>query len=122
MILGIGTDIIEIERIEGVLQRYPDRFLDRILTGKEKEYCQKYVFSTPHVAGRFAAKEAVSKALGSGFREGFTFHDIEILNDIHGKPVVTLSPRLMERFDNPKILLSISHSKEFATATAIWDR
>jgi holo-[acyl-carrier protein] synthase len=119
-ILGIGTDIIEIERIAMSLNRHGDQFLKRIFTPKEQEYAAKFKNSDGTLAGRFAAKEAVAKALGTGIREDIGWKDIEILNDEQGRPYVTLADHLKVRFQNPHILISISHSKSYATAFAIW--
>lgn len=116
---GIGTDIIEIERVQGVLERASESFLDKLLTPAEKEYCLTFKNHFLPVAGRFAAKEAIAKALGSGFGEMLSFHDIEILNDPQGKPIVTLSPQAQKRFNFPSILLSISHCKTHAVAFAL---
>lgn len=116
---GIGTDIIEIERIQGVLERSGESFLDKLLTPSEKAYCLSYKEHALPVAGRFAAKEAIAKALGCGFGEMLSFHDIEILNDPLGKPIATLSPQAQQRFSYPTIHLSISHCKSHAVAFAI---
>lgn len=118
MILGIGTDIVEIERIQEVLSRHGKRFLHRILTLKEQE-CAHGAQTTQFLAGRFAAKEAISKALGTGISDGVAWTDIEILNDELGKPVVMLAEHVRERFQNPQIDVSISHSKLYAIAFAI---
>lgn len=120
MFLGIGNDIIEVDRIRKVLQRHPDRFLKRIFTPFEQAYCFQYKDPALHFSGRFAAKEAISKALGTGFNEGVTWLDIEIRNNFKGKPEVHFSNLILERFDHPKILLSISHCQTFATAVALY--
>ena len=112
MIEGIGTDIIEIDRIRENIEKHGSQFLDRLFSKKEQDYCHKYKDPAPHFAGRFAAKEAISKALGTGFGAELSFLDIEIINDEMGKPVVTLSKKL-------NIHLSISHCNSFATATAL---
>lgn len=117
---GIGNDIIEIERVAHILDRYGAHFLDKLFTAKEQNYCLKYKDSIPHFAGRFAAKEAVVKAFGIGFGKQASWHDIEILNDAYGKPFVVLSEDLDLQFKSPKLLLSISHCKLYATAIAIW--
>ncbi|MBA3957648.1 MAG: holo-ACP synthase [Parachlamydiaceae bacterium] len=117
---GLGTDIIEIERIRASIAHHQQHFLDKIFTAGEQSYCHKYNDSTPHFAGRFAAKEAVIKALGSGFRSDFSWLDIEILNDSEGKPEVFLAEGLRIKFGNPNILISISHCREYATATALF--
>lgn len=119
MIHGIGTDIIEVKRIEESIERFGQRFLDRIFTHDEQAYCLHHKDAFRHFAGRFAAKEAVVKALGTGFRNGIGWLDIEIINDAHGKPDVQLSARLKEDFDSPKIHLSISHGRDYATAFAL---
>ena len=116
---GIGNDIIEIERIEKSIQRYGQKFLDRIFTKNEQNYCLKHHRSSRHFAGRFAAKEAVVKALGTGIREGISWLDIEIINDNFGKPCVSFSEKLQISFPNTQVLLSISHAQLYATAMAM---
>lgn len=120
MIQGIGNDIIEIKRIEGSIERYGQRFLDRVFTPQEQDYCLRHRESHRHFAGRFAAKEAVVKALGTGLREGISWVDVEILNDEMGKPTVRLSLHLQTKFNHPNIMVSISHCKDFASAVAIY--
>ncbi|QGU96891.1 holo-ACP synthase [Clostridium bovifaecis] len=120
MIIGIGTDIIEVERIERALGKNSN-FISKIFTKNEIEYLKSRKMRPEFVAGRFAAKEAVSKALGTGIR-GFEFKDIEIDKNILGKPAVLLSgeaKKLGEGFGNYIIHLSISHSKENAIAYAV---
>lgn len=117
MILGIGNDIIEIARIQTAIDRYQGRFLDRVFTSQEQAYCQSKKEAARHFAGRFAAKEAVVKALGTGFSQGLTWLDVEILNDEAGKPHVYLSFPLKQ---GASIMISISHCKEYATAVAVW--
>ena len=117
--IGIGTDLIEIERIKKAAEKNP-RFLDRILTQKEKDYCLKKK-SFDSIAARFAAKEAVAKALGTGF-SCFSFLDIEILNDSTGKPEVYLYNKAKKVYEEKKgqeILLTLSHSKGYALAFVI---
>lgn len=120
MILGIGNDIIEIERIKGVIDRYPKRFLDRVFSSKEQEYCLKRKEPALHFAGRFAAKEAIVKALGTGFSKGLNWLDIEILPNEKGKPEVFLSPSASKFLGEPALMVSISHCRLYATAFAIW--
>ena len=119
MIKGLGTDIIEIDRIEKIINRYGHKFLDRHFTKSEQDYCSKYRNSTQHYTGRFAAKEAIVKALGTGISKEIFWTDIEIINDEQGKPHVYLSPEVRNYFSNPTIHISISHSKKYATAVAI---
>ncbi len=123
MILGLGSDIIEIERIEKAIARRSEHFLDRLFTPSEQVYCSHFgKESAPRYAGRFAAKEAVAKALGTGIGSTISWLDIEILNDDKGKPIVNIAPHIALRMGigNPNILVSISHCKAYATATALW--
>lgn len=117
---GIGNDIIEIDRMRSSIQRHGHHFLNRLFTQAEQDYCYKFQDSAPHFAGRFSAKEAIAKALGTGFGAHLSWHDIEILNDDLGKPIVHLTENVKKHFDNPKILVAISHSTHYATAVAIW--
>lgn len=118
-IKGVGTDIIEIKRIKEAITRHGERFLDRLFTSQEIAYCLRYKDSTPRFAGRFAAKEAVLKAFGTGLSSEMTWKEIEILNDKQGKPEVQLSARLQGALSIDHIFLSISHCDTYATATAI---
>lgn len=119
MIFGLGNDIIEVSRIERIINKHADHFLNRIFTKSEQEYCLKHQAAARHFAGRFAAKEAVVKALGTGIQKGTSWLDIEIINDSQGKPCVSLSPRLEDKLNGMTIQLTISHCKEYATAVAI---
>lgn len=116
---GVGTDIIEIQRIEEAFERHGERFLNRLFTEKEKDYCERYKQAMPHYAGRFAAKEAVLKALGTGLHPEITWKEIEIINNPQGKPEVHLSTRLSRILSVGHIFISISHCDSYATATAI---
>ncbi len=117
---GLGTDIIEIERIRQSIERHGQHFLDRLFTQREQDYCYKFKDPVPHFAGRFAAKEAITKALGTGFGAEVSWHDIEVLGDEKGKPEVHFSEAVKKHFHNPRVLVSISHSTTHATAVAIW--
>ncbi len=116
---GLGNDIIEIERVRQGFEAHQQAFLDRLFTKKEQEYCQTHKDPFPRYAGRFAAKEAIVKALGCGFGSEAAWHDIEILASPKGKPEVHLSDELKKRFNNPTVLISISHCKAYASAVAI---
>ncbi len=114
----IGVDVIEIARIAGAIERYGGRFLRRLYTDREIE---KYCDRVPSLATRFAAKEAVMKVLGTGYR-GVGWHDIEILSDPRGKPVVYLHRRARERAETlgiRSVSVSLSDSKEYAVAVAL---
>lgn len=121
MIVGIGTDIVEIDRIDNAVKR-TNKFIDKVFTYREKEYFKRKNFRAEVMAGNFAAKEAVSKALGTGFR-GFGLLDIEVLRDDKGKPIVILSDRIykMLPLNNFNIHISISHSRENAIAYAVME-
>ncbi|MGM9533264.1 holo-ACP synthase [Intestinibacter sp.] len=119
-ILGIGIDIIEIDRIEKVLKRTP-RFLERNFTEKEVEYFKQNNLRSESIAGNFAAKEAISKAIGTGVR-GFNLKDIEILRDDLGKPIVNTYNNLNEiciKYSVKEIKVSISHSENYAVANSL---
>jgi len=117
---GIGNDIVEIDRIRDAIRRYGRSFYKRVLTPLELEYCLRHKDPAIPTAGRFSAKEALSKALGTGLGRSLSFLDIEIVNDRRGCPIATLSDTLNETFNAPSIFLSISHCRKYATATAIW--
>ena len=119
-IKGLGNDIISVDRIKNAIDRQRETIIDRIFTKKEQEYCSKFQDPYPRYAGRFAAKESVVKALGTGFGDDILWHDVEISHDEKGKPIVILSDKLKKRFNSPNILVSLSHCKEYATANAIW--
>ena len=120
MIVGIGNDIIEIERVEKAILK--EGFKNKVYTQKELENIEKRGNRTETYAGIFSAKEAISKAIGTGVRE-FSLTDLEILNDDLGKPYVVVSQKLNKILKNKKedyqIEISISHSKKYATAMAI---
>ncbi len=112
MILGVGTDIVEVDRIKKAIQRWGDGFLRHILTDEELTYAKRYQHPFAHYAGRFAAKEAIFKAVGD---PKLSWHDVSIINDRQGKPVCK---HVKANFKNC-ILISISHSKDYATAFCI---
>ena len=121
MIFGLGTDIIKVDRFEKMVAK-GRRYLKTIFTESEMNYCESKTRKSEHYAARFAAKEAVLKALGMGWRDGFTFSEIEILNDKLGKPMVFLHGKVEDYFQKQKlkqITISLSHSKENAIAVAI---
>lgn len=120
MIYGIGTDIVDVERIKQAIVSYGKRFLDRIYTDTEQEYSEsfnenKYV----HYAARFAAKESFSKAIGTGITKGFKFREVGIRNEATGKPVMMLEGEMLERYGDYKIHVSLSHTDFNAIAYII---
>lgn len=121
MMQGIGIDIIEVSRIQSNILKHGQNFLDKVFTQEEQAYCKSFRQSGRNFAGRFAAKEAVVKALGCGFAQGISWLDIEIRNDSQGKPYLILSDILNTLYQNPTLHISISHCHEYATAVAYWE-
>ncbi len=125
MIHTIGTDLIEIERIETVYERTGERFLARILTDREREYCLGKTRPASSIAARFAAKEAVMKCLGTGWAEGVTFRDIEVTRVASGAPGLQLHGRSAEIATEQGITrwhLTLSHSRDHAMAMVVAER
>lgn len=121
-VVGIGTDIIECDRIEEMIAKHDQVFVDRVFTPAEIEYCSGRKASSQHFAGRWAAKEAILKAMGTGWAKGIRWIDIEVRNQPGGQPVVALSGKAKEICSSrgiADVLISISHTKAFATAFAI---
>lgn len=122
MICGIGIDIIEIERVQRMVERHGNKLLHRAFSEVEIATVHRKKRPYPHYAGRLAAKEAVMKALGTGWGQGIGWRQIEILNTESGAPVVHLSGRAAERLaelGGARLLISISHSQHYAVAQAV---
>lgn len=122
MVRGIGTDIVDIKRMVKVLERQGDKFVQRVLTTGEQQQFARLNNSPAFLAKRFAAKEAVAKALGTGIGHGVSFQDINISNNDRGAPVVELSAGAAEVMHNSggsQVLLSIADEAEYALAYAI---
>lgn len=117
--VGLGTDIIEIWRIKKAIEEHKERFLKKIFTYNEVSYCREYSNPYPHFAARFAAKEALFKALNAEQQVSASWQDVEILNDSKGRPQAHLSASLQEKMGDLQLLLSLSHCDDFATATVI---
>ena len=121
-IAGIGTDIVECVRIKRMIEQYGELFLKRVYTAKEMRYCQARRQATEHFAGRWAAKEAVLKALGTGWRRGISWRDIEIRNDPAGQPRVAVrgeAKAIAKKLELEDVLITVSHCRTFATAFAV---
>jgi holo-[acyl-carrier protein] synthase len=122
MIVGIGLDLVKIDRLRGIAERWRARFLDRLYTEAERRDCMKKAAPYASLAGRFAAKEAVLKALGTGWTDGVSWHDIQVVNDRSGRPRATVSGRvktLMKRAGVTTIHISLSHDTDYAVAQAV---
>lgn len=124
MICGVGIDIIDIARIQSLYQHHGRRFLHRVFTDKEIDYCESRNDPAQHLSVRFAAKEAVVKALGTGFTKGIAFRDIEVIKE-DGPPVIILhdaARRMADSLEVSKIHLSISHDRGSAIAFVVMER
>ena len=120
-VFGIGTDIVECARIESMIEKHQNLFIDRVFTPVEIEYCSKRKAAVQHYAGRWAAKEAILKSLGTGWAKGIAWTDIEVRNEMGGQPKVRLgggAREICEKKGITEILISISHCAQFATAYA----
>ena len=118
---GIGVDMLEIARMEKALARRPS-FATRVFTPVERKYCERMARPAQHYAARFAAREAVLKALGTGFSEGIGFKDVSVTNDEWGKPIAVLSGRAAEVAAErgvQEVALSLSHTRDVAVANAV---
>jgi len=121
-ILGIGTDFVECLLISQILDRHGELFLTRVYTPREIEYSSSRKAATQHYSGRWAAKEAVLKAMGTGWSNGISWRDIEIRNDEGGKPLIALAGGAREPCEKMgvhEMLISISHCRSHATAYAV---
>ena len=121
-IVGTGIDIVECLRIAQMIERHGELFIARVYTDAEIEYCTARKAATQHYSGRWAAKEAVLKALGTGWRRGISWRDIEIRNDRKGSPTVNLragARDAMEKAGIRRLHISISHCRSFAVAHVV---
>lgn len=120
MIVGLGIDIIEIDRIKKSIEKYGDRFLNKVFTAEEINYCNSRFNKYQHYAARFAAKEAVYKALSSGWKQGLRWKDIEIINDSTGMPSINPLGKFQTFLTkDTQLKISISHSENYVTSVAI---
>ncbi|KAA3635295.1 MAG: holo-[acyl-carrier-protein] synthase [Calditrichaeota bacterium] len=120
MIKSTGLDIVEISRIEKNIESHGDRFIDKILSTREKELYSKRVDKKQYLAGRFAAKEAVIKALGVYLKDKPMLPEIEIVNSETGQPELCLAEKYIPQLNNAVCFISISHEKSVAAAMAIF--
>ena len=119
MSLSLGTDLIQVERIRRAVTRWGDRFLNRVFTKEEINYCKKKKLPEISLAARFAAKEAAMKALGTGLSRGVSWKDFEVIRNPGAKPEMKLSEKIKKRFGNKKILISLTHTQDQALAVAL---
>jgi holo-[acyl-carrier protein] synthase len=125
MIIGIGIDLVEIARIKAMYERHHERFVKRILTPAEQEYVLRHADPSERLAGRWAAKEAALKALGTGLAAGIRWRDVEILPDARGKPELTLHGEAVTRARALGVSIchvTITHCQSIAMAQVILER
>src|SRR5256714_2195914 len=125
MILGVGIDIIEVGRIQRSYERFGERFLNRILHPNEISYCLSHKAPAPFLAARFAAKEAISKAFGTGIGAQLGWQDMEVGRKESGEPFVVLheaGQKLMQSRGARAVLISLSHTQAHASAVAILEK
>jgi holo-[acyl-carrier protein] synthase len=124
MILGTGTDLMEIARMAQSIERFGDRFVQRVFTPSEIAYCQRKKNAAESFAARFAAKEAGAKALGTGISQGVSWLELEVAREASGKPLLQLTGRAAERarvLGVNRISLSLTHSRDLALAVVIME-
>lgn len=120
MIYGIGHDLVECSRIKSSLEKLGDRFKNKIYTQVEQDYCNQFKLNDYlHYAARFAAKEAFSKAIGTGLRDGFKFTEVGVENQKSGQPKIVLSGSMLDKYGHLKAHLTMSHSETNAVAIVI---
>jgi holo-[acyl-carrier protein] synthase len=121
-IIGVGLDLVKIARVEAIARRWQDRFLQRVYTEDERRACFGRAWPYASLAGRFAAKEAMLKALGTGWSAGVSWQDIQVLNEVGGRPVATVQGRtgvLVRQAGVTRIYVSLSHDGDYAIAEVI---
>jgi holo-[acyl-carrier protein] synthase len=122
MVLGLGTDLIETKRVQESIDRFGERFLERVFTAGEITYCRRKKNAAESFAARFAAKEAGAKALGTGISHGVNWKELEVRREMSGKPTLHLSGRaaqLAEAMGVRRLQLSLTHSRELAMAVVV---
>jgi holo-[acyl-carrier protein] synthase len=124
MIIGLGVDIAEVGRVKAAIERHGKTFLRRVYTHQEIEYCEGFRNKYERYAGRFAAKEAAMKALGTGWRRGVRWVDVEVVRERGGRPTIALAgeaAKIAERLGVKRIALSITHTETQALAQVIFE-
>lgn len=122
MIEGFGVDIIEVKRVKAAVARYGRRFLNKIYTKRELDYCEGRGIPEEHLAARFAVKEAVYKAFGGDSKIAIAWTDVEVLNEKNGKPKIVLkgsAKKLMNKRNIAKAVISLSHTRNYAVGNCI---
>ncbi len=118
-VFGIGVDLVKVGRVRAALEKHPARFRARVFTATETEFCETLGDKYPSYAGRFAAKEAFSKALGTGLRGAIGWNEIEVLDNEKTRPTIRVTGRAAAILGQRKVHLSISHLPDYATAVVV---
>jgi holo-[acyl-carrier protein] synthase len=124
LIIGLGVDIAEVPRIQAAIEGRGQRFLDRVFTPNEIAYCERFKNKFERYAGRFAAKEAAMKALGTGWRRGIRWVDLEVVREQSGRPTISLAgeaAKIAAQLGVKRISLSITHTQSEALAQVIFE-
>jgi len=116
---GIGIDVVEIDRLRKIVETWGDRFLEKVFTPGELGYARQRANPSQHLAGRFAVKEAVAKAMATGWSGGFRWKDVEVSNDAYGKPSVVLSGSVRTMLEGCRVHITISHAETVVVAAAV---
>lgn len=116
---SLGVDIVEVKRVQAAVDKWGHRFLDRVFTPREIKLCRSKANFTQSLAARFAAKEALAKALGASWGTGIAWKDVEILSDTQGRPKINLYGKAKAEVGNRKVLISLAHTKENAVAVIV---
>ncbi len=119
MIQGIGVDVVDVQRMKGILSEQGGTFIDRVFTATEIAYCQSKQTPEQHFAARFAAKEAVSKAMQTGWTGIFRWKDVEVVNEASGAPKIFLYHDVARSLEKSTIHLSLSHTENTVVALAV---
>ena len=121
-VIGIGIDVVEVDRVKSSLEEFSERFLNRVFTKSEQEYCQKQKRPELHLAARFAAKEAIAKAFGTGIGKEIGWLDMEIIRKESGEPEARLHGDAKEYANQrgvEQVMVSLTHAKQYAAANAV---
>lgn len=124
MVVGLGVDIVQNDRIQGIIDKWGDKFLDKIFTETELDFINRHEQKLQRYASNYAVKEAFVKALGTGFRNGINFHNIQVRRDELGKPFIELmgtTKSFAEQKGINKIHTTISHEKDYSVAVVIFE-
>jgi holo-[acyl-carrier protein] synthase len=124
VIVGMGIDIAEVERVKAAIERHGEAFLRRVYTPRERQYCEKFKNKYERYAGRFAAKEATMKALGTGWSRGVRWVDVEVVRQSGGRPTISLAgeaAKVASALGVERVALSITHTSAQAFAQVIFE-